>query len=74
MAWFKYDIEVRREGAIGIFTNVTQGIRAETIQKAKEWAIADARNEGFEPRNILQIMQVTKEEYDQTDHEIGDIL
>jgi predicted amidophosphoribosyltransferase len=65
MRWMKAEIELRKQGALGKFTTVTRYTQAASLALTRAYLIEDAHMYGLEPRNILSVCEVSKEEYDQ---------
>lgn len=64
MRWITGRIELRRAGAIGVFTSHPCRTQADSLEKAVEYLIDDAHAYGYEPLIVSDLKAVTKLEYD----------
>lgn len=63
MAWYRGLIEVRKQGAIGVFGLAEMRMRAKDEEHARLYMVDDAPTYGYEPRAVLEIEEVCKEYY-----------
>lgn len=63
MRWLRAVIEVRQEGAIGNFEEKLVFTQAESFEKGREYLLQDARMNGWEPRVIRLIEEVSSAVY-----------
>lgn len=68
MAWFRGVIEVRKQGAIGAFGIAEMRTRAKDEATARLYMVDDAPMYGYEPRAVLEVVEVSKEYYADLDN------
>lgn len=64
MAWYRGLIEVRKQGAIGVFGLAEMTTRAKDIETARLYMVDDASMFGFEPRAVLVVEEIKCEFYE----------